>query len=201
MAPEAHPPIVLEEEEVSTAVRLAMHRAFPFLHCDALDVEVLREAITAELLESLPGPGAMRNRFEDLLLGHEGVGVEQEEFERFYELLADQVERLTAVDDDEEDLAPGLCAMCERPMPLTFHHLIPKSTHADMLKRGLCAKEDLTRGVRICRPCHSAVHSFHDNKTLAVKYNTLDALLELEEIRKFIKWISKRAVRTRRPNW
>lgn len=37
-------------------------------------------------------------------------------------------------------------APCERPMPLTFHHLTPKSTHADMLKRGLCAKEDLTRG-------------------------------------------------------
>jgi len=51
-------------------------------------------------------------------------------------------------------------------------------------------------------PCHEApAGSFHDNKTLAVKYNTLDALLELEEIRKFIKWISKRAVRTRRPNW
>eukprot|EP00668_Euglena_longa_P045532 GGOE01061201.1.p1 GENE.GGOE01061201.1~~GGOE01061201.1.p1 ORF type:complete len:202 (+),score=82.89 GGOE01061201.1:24-608(+) len=191
----------LDEEVVSAAVRLAMHRAFPCMDCDALDVEVIREGITAEVLDSVPdSPAAMRDRFEDLLLGHEDVGVEQEEFSRFYELLQEQLRRLVAEDDGEEDLEPGLCAMCERPMPLTFHHLIPKSTHADMLKRSLFPKSELSRGTWICRPCHSAVHSFHDNKTLATQYNTLEALLELEEIRKFVKWMAKQKVRTRHPN-
>eukprot|EP00667_Euglena_gracilis_P020900 EG_transcript_22709 len=192
----------LDEEAVSTAVRLAMCRGFPCLDSDALDVELIRENITAEVLDRLPASAAvMADRFEDLLLGHEDIGIEQEEFERFYELLQEQLERLTAEDDDDEDLEPGQCEMCERRTPLTFHHLIPKSTHADMLKRNVFPKSELSRGIRICRPCHSAVHGFHNNKTLAMQYNTLEALLELEEIQKFIRWNAKQKVRSRRlPN-
>jgi len=43
----------------------------------------------------------------------------------------------------------------------------------------------------ICRPCHTAVHMAHDNMTLALNYNTVEQLLEDEQIYKFCQWASK----------
>jgi hypothetical protein len=43
----------------------------------------------------------------------------------------------------------------------------------------------------ICRPCHSAVHKAHDNMTLALSYNSVERILEDEQISKFCKWASK----------
>jgi len=45
--------------------------------------------------------------------------------------------------------------------------------------------------VDLCRPCHSSVHKTHDNKTLAVDYNTLEKLLGDPAIYKFAKWASR----------
>ena len=36
------------------------------------------------------------------------------------------VSRDEVVDDAEEDCGEGACALCDRQMPLTFHHLVPK---------------------------------------------------------------------------
>lgn len=58
----------------------------------------------------------------------------------------------------------------------------------------------------LCRPCHSAVHKFEDNKTLARDYNTLAKLLAHEKMPKWIAYISKQKAsskadkRTLRPN-
>uniref|UniRef100_A0A7S4C8S4 HNH domain-containing protein n=1 Tax=Eutreptiella gymnastica TaxID=73025 RepID=A0A7S4C8S4_9EUGL len=176
-----------------------MQKAFPCLLADSLEVDLIRESVTEELLDSVPqSTQAMQDRLEDLLLGQEDFGVEQEEFSRFYELLTREMELLMQEDDDDDDLEPGCCAMCERPMPLTFHHLIPKQTHSDLLKKGTFSKDKICRGIWICRPCHSAIHSLHDNKTLAAQYNTLEALLELEQIQRFIKWVSKQRVRSKK---
>ena len=38
--------------------------------------------------------------------------------------------------DGDEEVGPGECAMCEREMPMTRHHLIPKTTHPYWIKRG-----------------------------------------------------------------
>jgi hypothetical protein len=43
----------------------------------------------------------------------------------------------------------------------------------------------------ICRPCHSAIHSTHDNMTLALNYNTVEKLLGDERIYKFCRWANK----------
>eukprot|EP01106_Pelomyxa_sp_JSP_P007950 TRINITY_DN22883_c0_g1_i1.p2 TRINITY_DN22883_c0_g1~~TRINITY_DN22883_c0_g1_i1.p2 ORF type:complete len:183 (+),score=67.03 TRINITY_DN22883_c0_g1_i1:96-644(+) len=73
-------------------------------------------------------------------------------------------------DEDDEDegelLKDGECELCEREMPLTKHHVIPKELHPRYLKKGF-TKRVLNEGIFICRPCHNAVHSFFDHKTLA----------------------------------
>jgi hypothetical protein len=43
----------------------------------------------------------------------------------------------------------------------------------------------------ICRPCHSAVHKAHGNMELASSYNSVDQLLEDDQIAKFCRWANK----------
>ena len=43
-----------------------------------------------------------------------------------------------------------------------------------------------------CRPCHTAIHGFADERTLGESYNTVESLLEVEELRKFAKYMNKR---------
>jgi hypothetical protein len=47
----------------------------------------------------------------------------------------------------------------------------------------------------VCRQCHSAVHRVHCNMDLALRYNTVDKLLEDDDIRKFCRWASKQPAR------
>ncbi|KAJ3087128.1 hypothetical protein HK102_011745 [Quaeritorhiza haematococci] len=101
-------------------------------------------------------------------------------------------------DEEEPDqssiITSGLCTICDRSMPLTFHHLIPKKMHKKILKRHRTEfdKEELNkRGVLLCRPCHSAVHRIFTHEVLALERNTLDKLLESEEVQKWAGWASK----------
>jgi hypothetical protein len=47
---------------------------------------------------------------------------------------------------------------------------------------------------QICRPCHSAIHKFYDNMTLAQQYNTPELLLQDPQVYKFCQWASKQRV-------
>lgn len=42
---------------------------------------------------------------------------------------------------------------------------------------------------RLHKVCHSKIHSVFDNKELAKKYNSAEALLEHPEIQKFVAWV------------
>ena len=95
--------------------------------------------------------------------------------------------------EEEECESEGGCEMCKRQMPLTRHHLIPRLEH----KHGKYAtmdKDYLNRCALICRPCHSAVHSFEDEKTLAARFNTIELLLADERVIKWVAYISKQRV-------
>ncbi|RUS21283.1 hypothetical protein BC937DRAFT_93108 [Endogone sp. FLAS-F59071] len=103
-------------------------------------------------------------------------------------------------EDEEEEAADavthaGDCEMCLRPMPLTFHHLIPKMTHKKMVKRGVVTKEEaLTRGAYLCRPCHSAVHRTFPHMELALHYDTVEKLMKDEKIQKWVQYAEKQRV-------
>jgi hypothetical protein len=86
---------------------------------------------------------------------------------------------------------PEFCELCERPVArLTRHHLIPKSLHRKKRFQKLFTKEDLvTRTLWVCRPCHSAIHRASGEQELGMHYNTREALLELDEVRRFVDWM------------
>ena len=49
----------------------------------------------------------------------------------------------------------------------------------------------LTQVCLLCRQCHSAVHRIKSEWELAIDYNRMDKLLEVDEIMKFGRWASK----------
>lgn len=78
-----------------------------------------------------------------------------------------------------------ICAICSRPLGkenISKHHLIPKS-------RG--GKD--SELIEIHNICHQKIHSVFTLKELRDEYNTVEKLVENEEIIKFIKWVSKKA--------
>jgi len=97
------------------------------------------------------------------------------------------------LDQMKEEEEEGGCEMCERFMPLTRHHLIPKRLHADYRKRDphTYTQEYLNQTAGICRPCHSAIHRIVDLKSMGREYNTIDKLMTLEKVQAFVKWAAK----------
>jgi hypothetical protein len=102
-------------------------------------------------------------------------------------------EKFAVVEEEyEEQYDDRCCALCDREMKVTRHHLIPKETHSKMLKKGY--KESLLmKTAPVCRFCHSTIHRFFTNDELADHYNTIEKLLEDERVFKFARWASKLA--------
>lgn len=78
----------------------------------------------------------------------------------------------------EEPTKP-ICPLCDRPIPdsqLDAHHLVPKS------KGGR-----VTEGLH--RICHRHIHANFTEAELADQNSTIEALLEVPEIRKFVAWV------------
>ncbi|MFK7808532.1 MAG: HNH endonuclease [Saprospiraceae bacterium] len=76
------------------------------------------------------------------------------------------------------------CPICKRSLEtknISKHHLIPKSKggkHGDT--------------VMLHNICHQKIHSLFTEKELAKELNTIEKLLEKEELQKFIKWVRKK---------
>ena len=119
-----------------------------------------------------------------------------------------------AGDDDDDDGADadggeGACEMCARRMRLTFHHLVPRSTHNKYVGRAVPAglPDDAvptkiylgSYGIMVCRPCHCVIHRHAPNAALATKYNTLESLLEAPSIAKWVAYAAS-ARKGTRPN-
>ncbi|KAL1654444.1 hypothetical protein SLS61_003045 [Didymella pomorum] len=92
------------------------------------------------------------------------------------------------------------CELCERDwVPLTYHHLIPKSTH-DRVRKRVWHDEDVLNSVAwLCRACHSFVHRMASNEQLARYYYTVDLIREggvdqdeekAQEVEGWVKWVS-----------
>ena len=85
------------------------------------------------------------------------------------------------------------CALCGRERLLTFHHLIPRTLHSNKWFEKNFTKDDMrSRGIDVCRECHSAIHRFLSEKELGRHYNTLEKLRAHEALARFVAWISKR---------
>ena len=103
----------------------------------------------------------------------------------------DRLKKMPATEHTEA-LDKNQCELCERYAHLTVHHLLPKSEHKRVIKRGLFTQLDCERNViRICRICHNACHQYIENRSMADYYHTVDRLLENELLLKFVKFRSK----------
>ena len=77
------------------------------------------------------------------------------------------------------------CPLCERELidgpSIDEHHLIPK------LKGGRKGPTVILHKV-----CHGKIHSLFSEAELARVYNSIEKLLEHEEIQKFVGWVRKK---------
>ncbi|CAM9963975.1 unnamed protein product [Scytosiphon promiscuus] len=176
-----------------------------------------RELLVSALLDAaeegtLTDGGAVGREFEDYLpdvaaaaksgsLPSSSSPDQQEEVELYEDIVRDALKHfpLDASKDEEggdggsdedEMIEPGRCLLCERHMPLTRHHVMPKSTHKRYRKKGY-SDAVLNQTIAICRPCHSAVHRTHDAATLAERFTTPEELLADETIGRFVAWARK----------
>lgn len=78
-----------------------------------------------------------------------------------------------------EELQCPICLHFYTRKELTRHHLVPKSRKGH-------------ETVLICAACHNQIHAIFDEKELERRLNTIEALVESEEFRPFVKWIRKR---------
>lgn len=76
-----------------------------------------------------------------------------------------------------------ICPLCKRQIEgkSSYHHLIP------VLKGGKNGPTVLLHQI-----CHDKIHSLFSERELQVNYNTIEKLLQNEEMNKFVKWVSKR---------
>jgi len=82
------------------------------------------------------------------------------------------------------------CELCARDwIPLTYHHLIPRSMHAKAVKRGWHQDWELANVAWLCRACHSFVHRVASNEELAREWFTVERLEEREDVRRFVGWV------------
>jgi hypothetical protein len=161
--------------------------------------ELLQEALLSELLDAVPSTAAaMRAAVAGVSGLAPGLLGEEEEASLaggLWALLA--AERAAAAAAAEAARAPeaGCCALCERRMPLTGHHLRPRSQHARLRACGFTQAE-LSALLWICRQCHNAVHEHIDEATLAGAHYTADLLLQHTGLHAFVRWAAKQRGRS-----
>ena len=82
-------------------------------------------------------------------------------------------------------------------MPLTFHHLVPKSQHRRPWWRKRYDKRKRASGIDVCQDCHSAFHRFATEAELARELHTLELLLAHPSIGTFVRWVATQQGRHR----
>lgn len=92
--------------------------------------------------------------------------------------------------------AEDRCALCERSgLPLTRHHLIPRTRHKNKRNKREFERDDVRgRILMLCRDCHSQVHVLLSEKELEREYNTLERLLAHPEVARYVEWVRGRRV-------
>lgn len=85
------------------------------------------------------------------------------------------------------------CELCGRQRPLTFHHLIPRTCHSNKwFKKNFTRQDMVSRGIDVCRDCHSFVHQQFSEKQLGRSYNTLESLLDSQRVQRFLGWVRRK---------
>ena len=191
-------PIQLEEATLQGLVRGALAAELPTNFLQETE-ELLQEALLAELLETPPPftSASLQAAVANAVCVAPGLLDDEEEAslaEGLWRLLSSEMAAAEEAAEAAKAPAPGCCALCERRMPLTGHHLRPRSQHERLRGCGYSVAE-LSKVIMICRQCHNALHEQIDEVTLASTYYTIDLLLAHEGVFAFVRWASKQRSR------
>lgn len=84
------------------------------------------------------------------------------------------------------------CEICDREwINLSYHHLIPKSVHAKVLKRGWHEEWELNSVAWLCGACHRFVHKCASNEELAKDWFTVERLMQRVDVRTWAGWVGR----------
>jgi hypothetical protein len=189
----------LDEPSLHRLVRAALAAELPSsssLHNPS--AELLAEALLAELLDAPPrSADALRAAVTNVCSVAPGLLGDDEIASLaggLWDCITAERAAAAAAAAAARAPAPGCCALCERRMPLTDHHLRPRSQHARLRASGFSLAE-LSAVLMICRQCHNAVHEHVDEETLASSYYTADLLLGHAGVLAFVRWAAKQRER------
>lgn len=90
---------------------------------------------------------------------------------------------------------PGICCLCLRELPLTFHHLIPRKVHRRSYFQKHFSRDQLNQGIFICRTCHKGIHARYDEMTLARQFNSPERLRADPELARHFAWAARQKQR------
>ncbi len=85
----------------------------------------------------------------------------------------------------------GRCPFCGRDLPLTLHHLIPRKMHRRPRFRRRYRREELARGIYVCRDCHDGIHRAYGEQELALRLSTPEALADDPALNRHFSWLSR----------
>jgi hypothetical protein len=100
-------------------------------------------------------------------------------------------EAQTLVTIPSRGISTGRCPGCKRHAALTFHHLIPRKMHRRRRFKTAYNREQLARGIYLCRLCHDGIHQRFDELTLALHYHDARRLLAAPELESHFQWVSR----------
>jgi hypothetical protein len=90
--------------------------------------------------------------------------------------------------------APPECPICLQARPLTFHHFICRSVHRNKWFRARYDRDELNRGIFVCRSCHSTIHRLiPDRKVMSREYNSPARLMAHPEFAHYVAWARRRS--------
>jgi hypothetical protein len=86
-----------------------------------------------------------------------------------------------------------LCALCETEEVDSFHHYIPRTLHRNKWFKKRYTREEMRRGIGVCKSCHKAIHALiPDEKELGRHFNTKEKLLAHPLVATYVKWKRQR---------
>ena len=86
---------------------------------------------------------------------------------------------------------PDTCSLCARNVGLTYHHLVPRKVHRRTYFRKNFTREELARGIYVCRKCHSGIHRLFDEMQLAREFDSLEKLRANDDLARHVEWVSR----------
>lgn len=83
----------------------------------------------------------------------------------------------------------ALCELCLAEEAYNFHHSIPRTLHSNKWFKKRFTREEMGRGLNLCKQCHSTIHEIvPDEKELGRRWNTRDKLLAHPQIGAYVAW-------------